>query len=75
MLFCLGMIRICPSVPESYIKEELELVNKYRPIEVDPYMPREEKIKHMVNWWKSSEELLKYSIKPDYIILCNQGYK
>lgn len=58
--YCLGMIRVCPSIPKSYIKEELKLVNKYRPIEIDPYMPREEKIKHMIDWWKGSEELLKY---------------
>jgi len=43
---------------EQYIKNEQYLRNKYFPIEVDPSIPHEEKVKHMEDWWSLAEKAL-----------------
>lgn len=43
---------------EQYQNTVLNLRKKYYPIEVDPVMPREEKIKHMEDWWSLSEKAI-----------------
>lgn len=52
------MIHKCSSIPETYLKEEKQLYDKYRPIEIDPHMSHDEKFMHMIDWWRSSEKLL-----------------
>ncbi|GLV37298.1 cytosolic 5'-nucleotidase IIIB [Carabus blaptoides fortunei] len=54
-----GMIHKCRSMSKEYYQKEQKLYREYRPIEIDPYMPNEEKVKHMEHWWRKSEDLLK----------------
>lgn len=42
----------------DYPEKAHMLFNRYHPIEIDPNIPREEKIKAMRDWWKNHYELL-----------------
>ncbi|GJQ84706.1 hypothetical protein Trydic_g21113 [Trypoxylus dichotomus] len=53
-----GIFEKCPSLPGSYVTTVTQLNGKYMPIEIDPLMPREEKKRHMEDWWRLSEEAL-----------------
>ncbi|KRT82170.1 hypothetical protein AMK59_4271, partial [Oryctes borbonicus] len=53
-----GIFEKCPSLPDSYITSVTRLNEKYMPIEYDPRVPREEKRRHMEDWWRLSEEAL-----------------
>lgn len=54
-----GMFRECPSVPQHYRDEDNRLSGIYKPIESDPVMKLEDKIKHMVDWYVAAHTLLK----------------
>lgn len=54
-----GLFERCPSVPESHKKKTAEMLNYYKPIEVDPTVPRETKLKLMVEWWEKTRDLCK----------------
>jgi hypothetical protein len=43
---------------KEFCKKEQENFNKYHPIEIDPNVSLEEKIKAMDSWWKSTFDLL-----------------
>lgn len=59
VLTSFGMFNKCKSLPRSYIDESRRLFDKYRPIEVDPNIPLEEKVPAMIEWWRLSGEILK----------------
>ncbi|KDR22681.1 7-methylguanosine phosphate-specific 5'-nucleotidase [Zootermopsis nevadensis] len=48
----------CSQVPSVYKEQDEVLRQRYRPIEMDPNMSREEKAKQMVNWYQEAEKLL-----------------
>lgn len=55
-----GMFAKCKSVPASFSVESTKLFKKYRPIEICPRIPMDEKRVHMIEWWRLSTELLQY---------------
>ncbi|XP_038213760.1 7-methylguanosine phosphate-specific 5'-nucleotidase [Zerene cesonia] len=58
VLTSFGMFRECPSVPQYYRDEDNRLSNIYKPIEVDSVMGKEEKTKHMIDWYVAAHKLL-----------------
>ncbi|XP_055530429.1 7-methylguanosine phosphate-specific 5'-nucleotidase [Wyeomyia smithii] len=59
ILTSFGMFNECRSLPASVLLESKKLFEKYRPIEIDPHMPLEEKIIYMIEWWSKTGDLLK----------------
>lgn len=59
VLTSFGMFNKCQSLPQDYINESRRLFHKYRPIEIDPNIPLEQKIPAMIEWWALSGEILK----------------
>lgn len=57
VLSSFGIFNACESLPENFKVESEKLFRKYRPIEIDPHMPVEEKTKFMIEWWTKSGEL------------------
>lgn len=54
-----GIFEECKSLPPNFVKAARELHDIYRPIEVNPHISREEKVKAMIEWWtKSGENLM-----------------
>ncbi|XP_036334182.1 7-methylguanosine phosphate-specific 5'-nucleotidase [Rhagoletis pomonella] len=52
----------CKSLPVNFVKEARELHDTYRPIEVDPHIPLEEKAQAMIEWWtKSGKNLMGFA--------------
>ncbi|XP_028161812.1 7-methylguanosine phosphate-specific 5'-nucleotidase-like isoform X1 [Ostrinia furnacalis] len=49
----------CPSIPQKYRDEDKKLAEFYRPIERDSLMNEEEKTKHMIEWYKAANALLR----------------
>nr|XP_033322575.1 7-methylguanosine phosphate-specific 5'-nucleotidase-like [Megalopta genalis] len=49
----------CKQLPETYSKESSRLYKKYRPIEIDPYLPIDVKAEEMTNWIVGKEKVLK----------------
>lgn len=58
VLSSFGIFNACQSLPQSFIDESIRLHNKYRPIEIDPHISINEKVKCMIDWWTKSGELL-----------------
>lgn len=54
-----AMFTKCPSVTQEHIQTTTALAKLYIPIENDPNIPFEEKRKHMVDWWSSSEKSMR----------------
>ncbi|XP_017094245.2 7-methylguanosine phosphate-specific 5'-nucleotidase-like [Drosophila bipectinata] len=52
-----AMFYACKSLPPGLKEEAHKLQMKYHPIEIDPHMPAEEKLKYIVEWWTKSGEL------------------
>ncbi|CAG9833075.1 unnamed protein product [Diabrotica balteata] len=59
-----NMFYDCPSLTAEYIDAANALDKKYAPSEVDPTIPRDEKIKLMIEWWTLSEKTLKGLVVP-----------
>lgn len=59
ILSSFGMFNKCKSLPSSYLDESDKLYHKYRPIEICPKMSHDEKVQHMIDWWRLSADLLK----------------
>ncbi|XP_055625847.1 7-methylguanosine phosphate-specific 5'-nucleotidase [Toxorhynchites rutilus septentrionalis] len=59
ILTSFGMFNECRSLPVHVLEESQKLFEKYRPIEIDPLMPLDEKIVYMIEWWTKTGELLK----------------
>lgn len=59
VLSSFGMFEKCNALPEEYKIESSKLFEKYRPIEICPIISHDEKVKHMIEWWKKSSDLLK----------------
>lgn len=55
----LGIFRKCKQLPQHYSDETKRLYNKYRPIEIDPHLPLDEKINAMSDWMLAANDLLK----------------
>lgn len=58
VLTSFGIFNSCKSLPKEYIQQNNELCKKYRPLEIDPKIPLEEKINYMIEWWTKSGNLL-----------------
>ncbi|XP_065369287.1 7-methylguanosine phosphate-specific 5'-nucleotidase [Calliphora vicina] len=58
VLSSFGILNACKSLPPRFIEESDKLYHKYRPIEIDPHIPTKDKIKHMIDWWTKTGELL-----------------
>ncbi|XP_018788098.1 PREDICTED: 7-methylguanosine phosphate-specific 5'-nucleotidase [Bactrocera latifrons] len=57
-----GIFEECKSLPPNFVKAARELHDIYRPIEVNPHISREEKVKAMIEWWtKSGENLMGFT--------------
>jgi len=48
----------CTQLPAGYKEQDAALCRQYRPIEIDPHISREEKAKHMVEWYQEAEKLI-----------------
>ncbi|XP_016953663.1 7-methylguanosine phosphate-specific 5'-nucleotidase [Drosophila biarmipes] len=57
VLSSFGIFNACKSLPENFKEETDKLYHKYRPIEIDPHMPVDEKVQYMIEWWTKSGEL------------------
>ena len=53
-----GIFSQCSQLPTGYKEQDAALCRLYRPIEIDPHISREEKAKHMVDWYQEAEKLL-----------------
>jgi 5'-nucleotidase len=53
-----GIFGQCSQVPSGYKEQDEALCRQYRPIEIDPHISREEKAKHMVDWYQEAEKML-----------------
>lgn len=58
VLSSFGIFNACKSLPPRFIEESNKLYHKYRPIEIDPHIPTKDKIRHMIDWWTKTGELL-----------------
>lgn len=58
-----GVLRLCPSFPESTKIESEKLYEKYRPCELDETLSRKEKSDIMFKWWSEEENLLRFASK------------
>ncbi|XP_075168166.1 cytosolic 5'-nucleotidase IIIB [Haematobia irritans] len=58
VLSSFGILNACESLPQSFVEESRKLHHKYRPIEIDPHIPINEKIQSMIDWWTKTSELL-----------------
>ncbi|XP_012232120.1 7-methylguanosine phosphate-specific 5'-nucleotidase [Linepithema humile] len=59
MLSSFGMFKKSKQLPQHYLDEAKELYNKYRPIEIDPYISVNEKSDAMRDWMLAANNLLK----------------
>lgn len=57
VLSSFGIFNACKSLPANFKAETDKLFHKYRPIEIDPHMPIEEKVQYMIEWWTQSAKL------------------
>lgn len=55
--FCI--LDMCKSLPKHCHDESRKLVAKFRPIEIDPHISIQDKIKAMEKWWELSSALHK----------------
>lgn len=53
------MFRKCKQLPNDYLEEAKRLYNKYRPIEIDPNVPLNERANAMRDWMSTIHKLLK----------------
>lgn len=53
--FC--VLNMCPSLPDACRTESLRLVQRFRPIELDPQLSVETKTAAMLEWWHLSSAL------------------
>lgn len=58
VLSSFGILNACHSLPQEFKEESKKLHHKYRPIEIDPHIPINEKIQCMIDWWTKTGELL-----------------
>lgn len=59
VLSSFGMFRKCKQLPQQYLDKAKDLYDKYRPIEIDPEMPVNEKADAMRDWMNAAQNLLK----------------
>ncbi|XP_076382262.1 cytosolic 5'-nucleotidase IIIB [Megalopta genalis] len=59
VLSSFGVFSKCKQLLETYSKESSRLYKKYRPIEIDPYLPIDVKAEEMTNWMIETEKILK----------------
>lgn len=54
-----GMFNKCKSLPEEYVHKAKAMFQKYRPIEINPNISHDDKVRSMIEWWTLSSEALK----------------
>lgn len=54
-----GILDSCKSLSTEYIQKSKSLYLKYRPMEVDPKLDMDTKIKLMIEWWSQTSDNLK----------------
>ncbi|XP_011157804.1 7-methylguanosine phosphate-specific 5'-nucleotidase [Solenopsis invicta] len=59
VLSSFGMFRKCKQLPQHYLDSAKLLYDKYRPIEIDPYVPLNKKADAMHDWMSIANNLLK----------------
>lgn len=59
ILSSFGMFNKCKSLPEDYSRAARAMFEKYRPIEINPNISHDDKVRHMIEWWTLSSEALK----------------
>lgn len=59
ILSSFGMFNKCKSLPDDYLRESKKLFKKYRPIEINPNIAHDDKVKYMIEWWTLSAQLLR----------------
>lgn len=59
MLSSFCILDQCASVPDSCREGSLALVERFKPIEIDPHIPIDEKVVVMKEWWRLSSALHK----------------
>ncbi|EDW74673.1 uncharacterized protein Dwil_GK15779 [Drosophila willistoni] len=57
VLSSFGIFNACKSLPDNFKAETDKLYHIYRPIEIDPHMSKDEKVKYMIEWWTKSSEV------------------
>ncbi len=63
-----GVLENSPLLPSDYTTRSNALKSKYLPIEHDPHMTTEEKVPHIVEWYKKTNQLLQVcGLKRDMI--------
>lgn len=62
ILSSFGMFNNCKSLPDDYTRTAEQLFHKYRPIEINPNISHDEKVRYMIEWWTQSSEALKWVI-------------
>lgn len=76
ILTSFGMFNECRSLPASVLEESKKLFHKYRPIEIDPHMPMEDKVRYMIEWWTKTGDLLKgFPLPPEEIAEVAKRFK
>lgn len=59
VLTSFGIFNACKHLPPHYVDEAYKLYKKYRPLEINPHISKEEKTVYMIEWWVKTGELLK----------------
>jgi 5'-nucleotidase len=54
-----GIFSKCSQLPSGYKEQDAALYQRYRPIEIDPNISREEKTMHMLDWYLEAQKLLR----------------
>ncbi|XP_068148158.1 7-methylguanosine phosphate-specific 5'-nucleotidase [Drosophila tropicalis] len=57
VLSSFGIFNACKSLPDTFKAETDKLYHIYRPIEIDPHMAKDDKVKYMIEWWTKSSEV------------------
>lgn len=60
VLTSFNIFEACESLPPEVLKESRRQEEKYHPLEIDPKIPKEEKVKYMLEWWSEADKLLRY---------------
>jgi 5'-nucleotidase len=58
VLTSFGIFNACKHLPPHYVEESYKLYKKYRPLEINPHISKEEKTIYMIEWWVKTGELL-----------------
>ncbi|KAJ9062310.1 hypothetical protein DSO57_1012101 [Entomophthora muscae] len=64
------------AVSDDFVKQAKEIFAKYYPLEIDPTIPHNEKVKHMVDFWEESHGIfIKEKLSADLIRAALKDFK